>query len=163
MIFRRTSILFIICFSGCSTSFKAKTLSYMGGAFLGGAAVGAAQAPRGDDRGMHGVMWGSVASAIVGASLLYLYDESSELKDKEYKIRELTSQINDIKGIQQLNVDNGESSFLESKLPKEYSHLVEPGKWKIYQINEWKKVSDSEYIHQDKMMEIEPAKIKISK
>ena len=148
---------------GCSTDFRKKTLTYMGGAFLAGATVGAVQSGERENKDMHALLWGSAASAVVGASLLYLYDESSELKDKDYQIRELTSRLNDAKGIEQIKANNGESSFFESKLPKEYSHLVEPGKWKIYQINEWKKVSESEYVHQDKLMEIEPAKIKIEK
>lgn len=148
---------------GCSTTSKSKTLSYMGGAFLGGAAIGASVAPEGDNRSMHGALWGSAASAIVGATLIYLSDENSEIKEKDYQIRELTSRLNESKGIDQFEAKNGESSFFESKLPKEYRHLVEPGKWKVYKINEWKKVSESEYIHQDKLLEIEPAKIKIEK
>lgn len=158
-------ILYVITVSiiGCSTTGRKKTLAYMGGAFLGGAALGATAAPEGDNRNMHAMLWGSTASAVIGATLIYLNDENSEIKEKDYQIRELTTRLNDAKNINSLNTSNGNSSFLESKLPKEYSHLVEPGKWKIYQINEWKKVSESEFVHQDKLMEIEPPKIKIDK
>lgn len=147
---------------GCSTTHRSKALTYMGGAFLGGAVIGATQAPDGDNQNMHGLMWGAAASAIAGASLIYLYDENREIREQQYKIRELETKLGKSDGDLKVKA-NGESAFLETRLPKEYSHLVEPGKWKIYQINEWKKVSESEYVHQDKLMEIEPAKIKIEK
>lgn len=155
-------LLLLINCTGCSTmSHKHKTLSYMAGAFAGGAAVGASTAHEDDNKNMHGVLWGSAAAAVVGAIMAYTYDESSELKAREFKIREMEARLSDFRHNTVVKSSDGTTDYMEAKLPKDYRHLVKPGKWKLYKIDEWKKTPEGELVHQDKLLEISPATVTI--
>jgi adenosylmethionine-8-amino-7-oxononanoate aminotransferase len=148
--------------AGCSTlNHRNKALAYMGGAFVGGAVAGSVQTNERQNSELHGLMWGSAAAAAVGATMLYMYDESNEVKERDYKIRELEAKLSDFKKHVTTVEEKGTSDFMESDLPKDYRHLVEPGRWKLYEIDEWKKSGDGEFVHQDKLLEISPAKMKI--
>ncbi len=148
----------LINLSACAT-WQKETLAYMGGAFAGGAALGALQSPRGDDPAMHGLLWGSVASAAVGATLVYLYDENRIIREKENEINSLKVQLSENKMI----LEEGTSQFLEQELPVDLTGLVEPGSWSLYEVDEWKQSKKGEYTHVDKILEIKPAKLKMKK
>lgn len=156
------TLLILVNCIGCSTlSHKNKTLAYMAGAFAGGAVIGASTAHEDDNKNMHGVLWGSAAAAVVGAVMAYTYDENSELKAREFKIREMEARLSDFKKNSVTVSGDGKSDFMEARLPKDYRHLVKPGKWKLYKIDEWKKTPEGELVHQDKLLEISPATVTI--
>lgn len=143
---------------GCA-SWKKETLAYMGGAMVGGAVLGAAQAPKGDDKAMHGLLWGSLASAAVGAALVYTRDDNEIIREREIEINTLKMKLSENKQL----IDGGESQFLESGLPDGLQGLMQPGHWSLYKVDKWKKNKKGEFVHQDKVLEIKPAKMKIKK
>ncbi len=157
---KRICVLFFIFIAGCST-FKGRALTYMGSAFVLGGVTGASSAPKNENENVHGLLWGSTAALIVGTGILLITDEKRDVKDRDYKIRELEMKLSEFQENSKTISQNGESSFFESKLPKEYSHLVKPGKWKLYKIDEWKKNNEGEFVHQDRLLEIEPAEINL--
>ncbi len=153
-------LVFILGLSlaGCA-SWEKSTLAYMGGAMAGGLVIGAAQAPDGDDKAMHGLLWGSLAAATVGAALVYSRDENETIREREIEIKSLKDQLSASK----LRLNGGDSQFLERELPGELQGLIEPGKWSLYEIDEWKQTKKGEYVHQDRILEVRPAKMKITK
>lgn len=148
-------ISFLFSLANCA-SWKKETLAYMGGGFAVGAGMGAGSAPSGDNKAMHGLLWGSLTSAIIGATLIALKDDDKRLKRKDREIEELNKQIKEKKKLLSL----GNSHFLERELPPELESLVEPGKWYLYEIDQWKEIKKGEFVHQDKILQVEPARIK---
>lgn len=156
---KKITPLISLFFVSCSTTYREKSLTFMGGAFAGGATIGYNSAPQNERKELHGLLWGSISAAVVGAIMFYFYDEGYEIKDKEYKIRDLESKLSDKNN--KYNINDGSSSFMESSLPKEYRHLIKPGSWSVYKIDEWKRTSEGELVHQDRLIEIDPPEISI--
>lgn len=155
---------FVLLLSLCScASFKEKTLASMGGSFLLGSAIGVAQAPKDENSKMHGLLWGAGLSALTGAALIYLYDESSELKNKNFKIESLERDLSAMKLGEKSQIDMGKADFYEKALPKKLKSIVDPGEWKLYQVDEWKELSHGVLIHQDQMIEYKEPKFKVKK
>jgi len=149
--------LFVVAFflSACA-SWKKETLGYMGAGFIAGGTVGAMQAPREDNSTMHGLLWGSLTAALVGATLIYLKDDNKKIKEQYVELSSLRSQLKQKKSI----LNQGDSHFLEKELPPELEGLVDPGKWFLYEIDQWKEIKKGEFVHQDKVLEVKPARIK---
>ena len=153
------SLVIIFLQIGCA-SWKKETLAYMGGGLVAGGVLGASQAPNGENKAMHGALWGSVAAAAIGATLIYLKDDDVRLREKEMEIQTLKMEISAGSG-RKRQIEGGPSQFVERELPEGVKDLVAPGEWYLYQIDEWKKTSKGEYIHQDKLLEFKPPKVKI--
>lgn len=155
------AVVLILTTVGCATGFRKKTLSYMGSAFVAGAVVGSSQTKERDNKYMHGALWGSAAATVVGAALVYAYSETYEVRERDNKIKELEQKMADFKNNSRISTEDGSSTFLEANLPPEYRHLVAPGKWRIYKVDEWKKSNDGEFVHHDKILELTPATVTI--
>ncbi len=153
--------LFIIILSlflvSCATSFKKKTLLGMAAGFAGGYAVGSAATPEGDNKQMHGALYGAAASSLVAAGMIYLFDDSKELKQKK-KIQLMTEEIENLKKNRK-RADAGVLNPSINDLPNDLKALISPGNWKLYEIDEWVKKGNT-LIHQDKELNFEPSKLK---
>jgi len=149
-------ILVLLIASGCST-FRKTTLTSMAGAFAGGAVVGAVSAPGGDRHEMHGLLWGGVTAALVGATMVYLHDENSIIEEKNRQIEVL--KIEQLSSGSKRQVDSGVSDFFRSELPPEISKLVQPGDWELFETDRWRRNKKNQFIHQDKILEFNPPKI----
>lgn len=153
-----------LCIS-CASTWREKTLSYMGGAFTGGAVLGVTQAGEDQDKTKHAMLWAGLSSAAVGAAMVYLQDEDQSLSSaqrriKELELRQKSQRMTDYKNNQEV-MSPVSGSLYESKLPEELNTLVKPGKWKLYRIDEWKKMRDGSLVHQDKLLEIENPEINL--
>jgi len=151
------TFLMIISVSGCST-FRKTTLTSMAGSFAGGAILGATSAPAGDKEEMHGLLWGSLTAAAVGATLVYLHREDAIIHEKNREIENLKIRLEPMEG--KKLIESGDSDFLERNLPPNMSKLIEPGRWRLYETDAWKKKSKNQYIHQDKVLEFNPPTIR---
>lgn len=142
--------------SGCSTANKTN-LSIMAGAGLIGSSLGSETAPKGESKSSHALLWGSMAAATAGAIAMMVNDDSKKLEEQRLKIMSLEqAQLEIQNNPPQEVLAQGSSQFSEKNLPKEYRHLLSPGKWRIYKVNRWQKISDNEFVHQDKLVEIIP-------
>ena len=149
-------ILVMLSTARCST-WKKETLAYMGGALVAGAVNGAAQAPEGEDKSMHGLLWGAVAAAATGATIVYTTDENDQIRERDLKIRVLQDQLSNNK----LMIDEGHSQFLNKELPESLQGLVQPGSWQLFETDKWKQVKKGSFIHQDMVLEVKPAKLRV--
>jgi hypothetical protein len=155
------TLLFSLLIVGCS-SFKKTALVSMAGGFAGGYMAGHQLAPEGDNKNLHGLLVGSAVSSLVGAGLIYFLDEDKLLKEKNTKILELTEKLNNQRYSKTIDKEGVISSLSlnHSDMPKEIKNLISPGNWKLYEIDEWKKISEGVMVHQDKELVFKYPKIK---
>ena len=154
---RITLILTIpMVLSGCAT-WEKETLAYMGGTFVASALIGAAQAPEGDDKAMHALLWGGVPAATVGAYRLYTRDPNTELNERDREINTLKMKLSAFK--QEMKVGEGPNSFMETEIPDELKGLVKKqGQWKMFKMDKWEKTKKGFFIHHDKAAKLIPPK-----
>ena len=158
----RVLIIVVIIFLqlGCA-SWNKRTLAYMGGSFLATSFVGAIQAPDGEDRFMHAAQWGGIGAAAVGAVMVATHDESKEIEKKQKQIEELKIRLSVQDSKKTKN--KGKSDFLESSLPGEVRHLIKPGSWKLFEIDEWKESETGEFVHSDRVLEFSAPEVQVTK
>lgn len=146
----------LMLISGCAT-WEKDTLAYMGGTFVASALIGAAQAPQGDDKAMHALLWGGIPSATVGAYRLYTRDPSLELHERDREINTLKIKLGAFK--KEMKIDEGPNSFMESEIPDDLKGLVKKqGQWKMFKMDKWEKTKKGFFIHHDKAAKLIPPK-----
>lgn len=148
---------FLICLafilSSCATTNKSKTLIAM---IASGVVAGTIDANLGDHGGSfnsHSTSVGLGVASLVGVGAMYYFDDESKRIESERKLEVAQHEIRSYRGDDALNASMTASS-LEKDLPSEYRSLVKPGKWEIYQLNNWISQTDGTFIHQDKMIRI---------
>jgi len=153
-------IVLIFLQVGCA-SWNKRTLAYMGGSFLATSLAGALQAPDGEDRLMHAAQWGGIGAAAVGAVMVATHDESKDFEKKQKEIEDLKIRLSVQDNKKAKN--KGNSDFLESSLPGEVRHLIKPGSWKLFEIDEWKESDTGEFVHSDRVLEFSAPKVQVTK
>lgn len=144
---------------GCASFKKTALMSAATGAVVGGA-IGASVTPKNEDAIMHSLLWsGLIASFSIVTSVL-LYEESDELKLIKQKNEVLEKQQSLFNKNDKNLAEFGKSQFFESSLPQKYKNLIEPGEWKLYEVDEWKDLGSGTLVHQDRVLEITEPKIK---
>lgn len=143
-------IVLVLMLSGCATSSRDKIYEKMGIAALVGVAVGQAQP---NYKATYSTMYAGVGAATAAALSLYLddpYKESVRLRDE---VKVLTSKFEQFENGKV--VKQGPATF-GAKVPDKYKGLIQPGEWRIYEIDQWVESDDNRLIHQDKIMELTP-------
>lgn len=147
--------LVLVVGAGCSSPRKTR-LAWTGGAFVAGALVGAAAAPKNERPELHSLYWAGLAG--VGGALigdLLSSEESERLRIENEKLRadlELVNSANRVllkEGKGYFKNSQGEEVFPSGK-----------ARWRLYQVDRWVKDGPDRLIHQDKVVEILPAESK---
>ncbi len=141
----------------CASTKKTKSIAGMAVGFVGGYAIGAAATPEGENKKMHGALYGAAASSLVAAGLIYMMDDSKE-KQQQIKINLMADEIEVLKKNKR-EINNGSINPGINNLPGDLRALISPGNWKLYEIDEWVKKGNT-LIHQDKELSFEPSKLK---
>lgn len=141
-------------FSCSQSPKKNQRMQWTGGAFVTGAILGAATAPKDEKPEVHAMYWGSMlglATAI--AAQYYIHDEDNyhKLKDEN---EQLKNELDLIQNAKQSLIDQGQGQF---KNPTDDPNRKgQRAQWKVYEINKWIKDGPNRLIHQDKLVEIVP-------
>lgn len=147
---RALCALALLASAGCATSQKGKILEWTAiGATLGGA-YGASRPDYQDKNSMMFGALGAVAGAIAG---LYYHDPD---KQSEKLVLENQKLKRELDLIQSPNVLIETPATFNAKIPDKYKKLINPGEWKISEIDQWIEDSENRLIHQDKIMELIP-------
>lgn len=157
----KSTLIVSICLlqTACAT-WEKDTLAYMGGSALLCGAATALSAPKDDNKGMHFALGGGLCSAAVGSYRLYMREPNDEIREKDLKIKELNIKLSN----QDPQTDETiESAYGTEEMPEDIQKLIQPGLWKVFNINNWKKKSSNSYVHEDKILEFNPPKVKINK
>lgn len=132
--------------------------------FVSGYATGYAQSDeKTENPKMHGVLWGSVAAALVGATALYLHDDNQEIQNLNLKIVSLERDLEVERFGAKNKIDEGSSHLYEKELPRQLQSLVKAGEWQLFEVDEWKKARDGVLVHHDKLFRFIEPKIKLKK
>lgn len=143
-----------IFLSGCSTTIKGQTVEWsLAGATLG-ASYGYTRSEYKDKNAMIFAAIGATAGALVS---LYKQDPDqkiSKLHDENDKLKKELESFTNPKTVYQ------SPAMFNSKVPDKYKRLIQPGEWRISEIDQWVEESENRIIHQDKIMELIPPALK---
>lgn len=140
--------------SGCSTTIKGQTVEWS----LAGAALGASYGyTRSEYKDKNAMMFAAIG-ATTGA-LISLYKQ-----DPDQKISKLHEENNKLKkDLESFTIPKTvyqSPAMFNSKVPDKYKRLIQPGEWRISEIDQWVEESENRIIHQDKIMELIPPALK---
>lgn len=148
--------------SGCATTNRGRTLTFMGGMGIAGAGAGYHFAPSQERPEMHAAFWGAVSAAVAGAVGLFIFDEQKRSDELERQATVMRKELESLRG---------EGSSKEPQLlyettapfgkdiPDEYQNLVRPGRWSVYRLNQWVSHGEGTLIHQDRMVRLVPPQL----
>lgn len=137
-------------FSGCATSYRGKIYEAMA---LGGVAGGLYGHSKPESKDANALLWASAGAAVGAALSVYFLDpeEANEaLKTENARLRE------DLNRIENKRVTAETTGIFGAKIPAKYRHLINPGEWKVTQIDLWVEDGENRLIHQDQVMELIP-------
>jgi hypothetical protein len=121
--------------------------------------IGALSAPSDEEPLAHAAMWGGSASAVAGVASLFIFDEQARaneaLRQSEILKKELDSLRGEGTGSEPKLLYETSAPF-GKEVPHEYHNLVSPGKWSVYQLNQWVMQGEGTLIHQDRMIRLVP-------
>ena len=108
---------------------------------------------RPDHQNTYATMYGGLATAVAAAITLYYInpDEKSEKYALENKRLKLA-----LDQFQNPKVLFETPGTFNSKIPEKYRKLIQPGEWRISEIDQWSEEGENRIIHQDKIMELVP-------
>ncbi len=106
-----------------------------------------------DYKGTQAALYGSLAAAIAAVTTLYFEDPDKEeikLRNEVKSLKAKLDQINEPKLI------GMQPAIIGARIPEKYKSLIQPGEWRVYEMDEWVEESENRIIHQDKVMELVP-------
>lgn len=104
-----------------------------------------------------GLLYGGMGGTAAALGTAYLTDfekESKRLASENEKLRKDLEAITSPKTVYQ------SPAMFNSKVPDKYKQLIQPGEWRISEIDQWIEESENRIIHQDKIMELIPPSLK---
>lgn len=140
----------VILLSSCATTLKGKALEHMA---LGASMGGVYGVTRNHYQNQNALLFGALGG-VIGA-LVGLYRN-----DPDQKVFELQTANNQLKAdldrFQHPQVLLESPATFNAKIPAKYRKLINPGQWKISEIDQWIEESENRLIHQDLVMELIP-------
>jgi len=149
--------------TSCASTNRAKSIYLTGGAFALGGAAGAITSPRGESALMHGTLWGGLAAGISSIASLFIFDSEKENKELKETNNKLVEEIGSFNKLSAPEIEAANEIGFGKPLPQGLREIVKPGKWRLYKLDQWIDAGDNSMIHQDRMIEIMPAVLKIGK
>lgn len=104
-----------------------------------------------------GLLYGGVGGTAAALGTAYLTDfdrDNKRLSSENEKLRKDLEAITSPKTIYQ------SPAMFSSKVPDKYKRLIQPGEWRISEIDQWIEDSENRIIHQDKIMDLIPPSLK---
>ncbi|MBS1972657.1 MAG: hypothetical protein JSU04_20280 [Bdellovibrionales bacterium] len=143
-------ILIIALTTGCAHTTKERVFQNM---LIAGATGVVLGQQKEDYKTTYSTMYGGMAAAVAGAITLYLNDPDKEAEKLREEIRVMKTQLDQI-GEPRLATQT--PATFGAKVPNKYKSMINPGEWRVYEINQWIEDGDNRLIHQDKIMELTP-------
>ena len=104
-----------------------------------------------------GLLYGGMGGTAAALGTAYLTDfdrDNKRLSSENEKLRKDLEAITSPKTVYQ------SPAMFNSKVPDKYKRLIQPGEWRISEIDQWIEDSENRIIHQDKIMELIPPSLK---
>lgn len=141
---------------GCAHTTKEKVFQNMLIAGATGVVIGQQKE---DYKTTYSTMYGGMAAAIAAAVTLYINDPDKESDKLREEIRSMKVQMDQIG---EPRLASQTPATFGAKVPSKYRSMINPGEWRVYEINQWIDDGDNRLIHQDKIMELIPPSLKPS-
>lgn len=143
-----------ILFSSCATTIKGQTVEWS----LIGAGIGAGYGySRSEYKDKNAMMFAAIGAATGALVSIYKQDPDqkiSKLSEENLKLKK------DIESFTNPKTFYQSPAMFNSKVPDKYKKLIQPGEWRISEIDQWVEESENRIIHQDKIMELIPPSLK---
>lgn len=143
-------ILSICLLSGCATTNRGKTLQAMAAAGIAGAFYGVS---RPEAKTQNAALYGGVAAAGAGVFGLYQWDSETEA---ERLRKEAVSAMDELARLRAPKRIVESPATFGAKIPDKYRSLIQPGAWRVSEIDQWVEDGENRLIHQDLIMELIP-------
>ncbi len=136
--------------SACATTPREKILQNILIATATGVVLGQLQT---NHKNAYSIMYGGIAGTGAGIASAYLSNIDEVQRHTHEENQKLKNQLDDIL---KPKLSYQTLGTLNSKIPLKYKNLVNPGEWKVFEIDQWVEDSENRLIHQDKIMELIP-------
>lgn len=149
-----TSTIVLCLSAGCATTTSGKVYQNMALAGAAGAIYGSTQQ---DYKTTQAVLYGSLAAAIAAATTIYFEDPDKEQIRLRNELKSLKAKLDQINEPKLVGV---EPATFGARIPAKYKNMIQPGEWKVFELDQWVEDGDNRLIHQDKVMELTPPSLK---
>jgi hypothetical protein len=150
-------VLLALLFStACATTNRQKTIQAMAIAGATGIAYGLSRQTQPQQ---NAALYGGLGAAAAGFAGLYVWNSDSEadrLREQAELMAEDLDRLRSPKRIFESPATFG------AKIPAKYKSLIQPGSWRVSEIDQWVEDGDNRLIHQGLVMELVPPSLKPS-
>ena len=140
----------IILLTGCASTNRIKTLQSMAVAGALGAAYGLSRPAYTEQ---NAALFGGLAAAVTGAVGLLIWDSDSEAMRLRTETQALSEELDRIRAPRRILES---PATFGAKIPAKYRSLVQPGSWRVSEIDQWIEDGENRLIHQGLIMELIP-------
>lgn len=144
-------VLLALLFStACATTNRQKTIQAMAIAGATGIAYGLSRQTQPQQ---NAALYGSLATAAAGFAGLYVWNSDSEAERLREQANILTEDLDRLRSPKR--IFESPATF-GAKIPAKYKSLIQPGSWRVSEIDQWVEDGDNRLIHQGLVMELVP-------
>ncbi|HRK07533.1 MAG TPA: hypothetical protein PLZ57_07165 [Pseudobdellovibrionaceae bacterium] len=151
------AIFSLFCFTGCATTNTGKTLQTMAIAGAAGVLYGLS---RPEHREQNAALYGGLAAASAGAAGLLIWNTDSESERFRKEAQTLSEELDRIRAPRRILES---PATFGAKIPAKYRSLVQPGSWRVSEIDQWVEDGENRLIHQGLVMELVPPSLNPSR
>lgn len=143
-------IVSICLLTGCASTNRGKTLQTMAAVGIAGALYGAS---RPEAKTQNAALYAGIAAAGAGVFGLYYWDSERETERIRLEAQSAMDEIERLRAPKRL-VES--PATFGAKIPEKYRSLIQPGAWRVSEIDQWVEDGENRLIHQDLIMELIP-------
>lgn len=140
---------------GCATTNRTKIVGMSIASGVAGVTYGSLQPGY---KQQNSILFGSLAMAVAAVAGLYIFDEQKVSEKLRLEKADLEERISILDQQNRPHLIAEGSSLMAAPLPKDLSHLIQPGQWRRYKLDQW--VQDignpNVWYRQQEMFEIVP-------
>ncbi len=144
------SLLIVSILSGCASTNRQKALQAMAIAGAAGIAYGLSKNSRREE---NAALYGGVGAATAGAVGLWVWNSDQELERFKNDARALSTELDRVRTPNRILES---PATFGAKIPEKYRSLVQPGSWRVSEIDQWVEDGENRIIHQDLIMDLIP-------
>lgn len=135
---------------GCATTSRDKILQ---GMFVAGTVGTVYGLSKESDRQANAALYGGLAAATAGVVGLMLENPDTEVKRLREEVSYLKNQ-RELKDETKLVAKS--PAIFNGQIPEKYRGMINPGEWKVYEVDQWEEESENRLRHVDRVMELRP-------
>lgn len=147
---RALCALALLANTSCATSQKGKIIEW---STVGAVIGGTYGASRTDYQDKNAMMYGALGAAVGAIAGLYYHDPDKQVESLTLENQKLKKELDMFQSPQVL-IET--PATFNSKIPLKYKKLINPGEWRVSEIDQWIEDSENRLIHQDKIMDLIP-------